>query len=146
MIGESLPVSRKHATLLLLASDPLLRLALQEVLKAQGYVVLPAGDLASAVDWVSRCKPDLLIVRPYLSGMPGHEAALYIRTKCHGIRILMVSGFLEDDRLQYRSSLRAIEVFPRPFTAAEFTSRVSDMLASNPADLDQPVPAPNSAS
>ena len=138
MIGESLEVSRKHATLLLLASDQVLRDALQEVLKAQGYVVLPAGNLAGAVDWLSRCKPDLLIVRPYLSGIPGDEAALYIRTKCHGIRILMVSGFLDDERLHNRSSLRAIEVFPKPFTAAEFTKRVSDMLAA-PAVNNLPV-------
>jgi DNA-binding response OmpR family regulator len=130
VIGESLAVSRKQATILLLSSDQIIRAVLQEVLEAEGYIVLPSGDLSGAVDWLTRSTPDLLIVRPYLSGMPGHEAALYLRTKCHGMRILMVGGFLEDDRLQSRSSVQGIKVFPKPFTAAEFTRKVSDVLAA----------------
>lgn len=132
MIGESSAVTRKQATILLLSSDPIVRQVFQEVLEAQGYVVLPADDLSNAVDWVSRSKPDLLIVSPYLSGIPGHAAARYLRTKCHGLRILMVGGFLDDERLQYRSSIAAIAVFPKPFTAAEFIEKVSEVLASRP--------------
>lgn len=129
MIGEPLAVVQKQTTILLLSSDSGIRLVLQEVLEAKGYVVLPAGDLSRAVDWLNRCKPDLLIVRPYLSGISGYEAALYLRTKCNGLRILMVGGFLEDERIQYRVSLKKIEVFPKPFTAAEFTQKVSEVLA-----------------
>lgn len=131
MIGEPLAVVQKQTTILLLSSDSNIRLVLQEVLEAKGYVVLPAGDLSRAVDWLSRCTPDLLIVRPYLSGISGYEAALYLRTKCHGIRILMVGGFLEDERVQYRTSLKKIEVFPQPFTADEFLQKVSDVLATD---------------
>ena len=133
MIGESLAIIKKQATILLLSSEQIDRGVIQEVLESKGYVVLPAGGIAGAVDWISRCTPDLLIVRPYLSGISGHEAALYIRKKCHGIRILMVGGCLEDDRILCRSSLHAIEVFPPPFTAAEFTGKVAEMLDS-PSD------------
>jgi DNA-binding response OmpR family regulator len=129
VIGEPLAVVQKQTTILLLSSDSNIRLVLQEVLEAKGYVVLPASDLSRAVDWLSRCTPDLLIVRPYLSGISGYEAALYLRTKCNGLHILMVGGFLEDERIQYRASLKKIEVFPKPFTAEEFTQKVSDVLA-----------------
>ena len=133
MIGESLAIIKKQATILLLSSEQIDRGVIQEVLESKGYVVLPAGGIAGAVDWISRCTPDLLIVRPYLSGIAGHEAALYIRKKCHGIRILMVGGCLEDERIMCRSSLHAIEVFPPPFTAADFTGKVAEMLDS-PSD------------
>lgn len=129
MIGEPVAAVQKQTTVLLLSSDSNIRLVLQEVLEARGYVVLPAGDLSRAVDWLSRCTPDLLIVRPYLSGISGYEAALYLRTKCHGLRILMAGGFLEDERIQYRASLKKIEVFPKPFTAEEFLQKVSEVLA-----------------
>jgi len=130
VIGEPLEVVKQQTTILLLCSDSNLRLVLQEVLEDKGYVVLPASDLSRAVDWLSRCKPDLLLVRPYLSGISGYEAALYLRTKCHGIRILMVSGFLQDDRLQYQWSLQGIEVFPKPFTGEEFLQTVANVLAT----------------
>ena len=128
MIGESSAVTKKHATILLLASDAIIRTVLQELLEAQGYVVLPASDLSGALDWLGRSRPDLLIIRPYLSGIPGPEAARYLRTKCNGLRILMVAGFPEDNRLQYRASIDAIDVFPKPFTAAEFIQKISDVL------------------
>jgi DNA-binding response OmpR family regulator len=139
VIGEPLEVVKQQTTILLLCSDSNLRLVLQEVLEDKGYVVLPASDLSRAVDWMSRCKPDLLLVRPFLSGISGYEAALYLRTKCHGIRILMVSGFLQDDRLQYQWSIKGIEVFPTPFGAAEFLQKVADVLvAGNAIPSDTP--------
>jgi DNA-binding response OmpR family regulator len=137
VIGEPLEVVKKETTILLLCSDSNLRLVLQEVMEDKGYVVLPASDLSRAVDWLSRCKPDLLLVRPYLSGISGYEAALYLRTKCHGIRILMVSGYLQDDRLQYQWSIQGIEVFPKPFTGEEFLQTVASVLTTGnsiPAD------------
>jgi CheY-like chemotaxis protein len=130
VIGEPRNVVRQETTILLLCSDSNLRLVLQEVLEDKGYVVLPASDLSRAVDWLSRCKPDLLLVRPYLSGISGYEAALYLRTKCHGIRILMVSGFLDDDRLQYQWSLQGIAVFPKAFSGEDFLQTVSEALAT----------------
>ena len=104
-----------------MSSDPIVLLVFKDVLEAEGYVVLPAAHLAGAVDWLARSTPDLLIVRPYLNGITGHDAALYLRTKCHGMLVLMVSGFLDDDRLRYREALHSIEVFPKPYAVAEFT-------------------------
>jgi len=141
VIGEPVEVVKQQTTILLLCSDSNLRLVMQEVMENKGYVVLPASDLSRAVDWLSRCKPDLLLVRPYLSGISGYEAALYLRTKCHGIRIMMVSGFLQDDRLQYQWSLQGIEVFPKPFTGEEFLQKIANVL-----NAPSPVPAEARAS
>jgi len=137
VIGESLAVANKRATILLLGSDPIVSAVFKEVLEGVGYVVLPGSNLADAVDWLRRSTPDLLIVRPYLMNIAGHDAALYLRTKCHGLRVLMVSGFLDDDRLQYREALHTIEVFPKPFSAAEFIQKVAEMLAPHPPASDQ---------
>jgi DNA-binding response OmpR family regulator len=139
VIGEPVEVVKKQTTILLLCSDSNLRLVMQEVMEDKGYVVLPASDLSRAVDWLSRCKPDLLLVRPYLSGISGYEAALYLRTKCHGIRIMMVSGYIQDDRLQYQWSLQGIEVFPKPFTGEEFLQKIANVLTvPTPVPIDAP--------
>jgi hypothetical protein len=34
-------------------------------------MVVPTGDLGSAVDWLKDCTPELLIIRPYVSDMQG---------------------------------------------------------------------------
>ena len=91
-------------------------------------MVYPAGELGTAVNWLEDTTPDLLITRTYISGMPGHEAAKYLRNKCHRMRVLMVGGLLEDDRLQYRLVLEGFEVFPKPFPAAQLIAKVKEML------------------
>ncbi len=116
------------ATILLLSSDPVVRLALRDVLESAGYVVLPAGDLGSAVTKLKQATPDLLIVRPYIAGISGHDAALYLRTKCHGLRVLMIGGFLDDDRLRYRETLQSIDVFPPPYSADQMLEKVKQAL------------------
>jgi CheY-like chemotaxis protein len=67
-------------TILLLVSDPIARSVLGETLAREGYTVQATGDLGQAVELLKRCEPDLLITRTYVQGLPGHDAAVYLRT------------------------------------------------------------------
>jgi CheY-like chemotaxis protein len=115
-------------TILLLGSEPIGRSVIQELLQNAGYSVFPAGDLGEAVDSLKKATPDLLIVRYYIEDIPGYDAANFLRTKCPGLRVLMVSGTIDDDRIQNRMALEGFEVFPKPFTAAELLEKVKDVL------------------
>ena len=128
--GTSAPDrSLLKTTILLLVSDPLVRSVLQDTLEHEGYTVVTAGDLGSAVDRLKEIRPDLLITRTYVEGMPGHDAATYLRTKSNGLRVLMVGGLLDDPRLKYRASLEGFDVFPKPYSPAELLQKVKDVLA-----------------
>ena len=116
-------------TILLLVSDPLVRSVLQDTLEREGYTVVTAGDLGSAVDRLKEVTPDLLITRTYVEGITGHDAATYLRTKSNGLRVLMVGGLLDDQRLKYRESLEGFDVFPKPYSAGELLQKVKDVLA-----------------
>ena len=118
-----------HSTIMLFCSDAVIRSALRETLEAQGYVVLPVGAVGEAVDRLRETRPDLLIIRTYVDNMAGHDAAKYLRTKRPGMRILMVAGLLDDDRISFRESVSGIEVFPKPFTADELLEKVHEVLA-----------------
>ena len=107
-------------TILLLVSDAVVRSILKETLQREGYTVLPTGDLGQAVDRLNECIPDLL---------PGHEAAMYLRTKCRGMRVLMLGGILDDQRLQYRAELQGFEIFPKPYSAAVLLQEVRRVLS-----------------
>jgi len=116
-------------TILLLVSDPVVRSVLQETLEREGYTVLATGDLGQAVDRLKECTPDLLMTRTYVQSLPGHEAAMYLRRKCPTMRVLMVGGLLDDERLRHRATLQGFEVFPKPYTAAELLQKVKDVLS-----------------
>jgi two-component system response regulator VanR len=117
-----------NITILLLGSEPIARSVLQEILENAGYSVFPAGDLGEAVDSLQKAIPDLLIIRAYIEDIPGYDAATFLRTKCPGLRVLMVSGLIDDDRVQYRMALEGFEVFPKPFTAADLLEKVKAVL------------------
>jgi DNA-binding response OmpR family regulator len=105
-------------TILLLVSDSIVCSVLKETLEREGYTVLDAAGLGQAVDWLKVSTPDLLIARTYVQGLSGHDAAVYLRTKCMKMRILILGGLLDDERLQNREALQGFRVFPKPYTAA----------------------------
>jgi DNA-binding response OmpR family regulator len=124
-------------TILLLVSDPLVRSVLQDTLEHEGYTVVTAGDLGSAVDRLTEVTPDLLITRTYVEGMTGHDAATYLRTKSNGLRVLMVGGLLDDQRLKYRESLEGFDVFPKPYSPRELLQKVKDVLAKPRGEIKE---------
>ena len=102
----------------------------QEVLQSIGYLVLPTDNLGTAVDRLTESTPDLLIVRTYIANMPGHEAAKYLRSRCPGMRVLILGGILDDDRLEYPEALAGFEIFPKPYSAAQLLEKVKEVLAT----------------
>ena len=122
--------SQTEASILLLVSDQLIRAVMREVLEDDGYFVAATGDLGAAVDQLKMGTPDLLITRTFVSTMPGHAAAKYLRKKCPRMRVLIVGGILDDDRLRNREELENFQVFPKPYSASEFLEKVRDVLNS----------------
>jgi CheY-like chemotaxis protein len=121
--------SLTKTTILLLVSHPIVRSVLAETLEREGYMVRAVGDLGQAVDRLKESQPDLLITRTYVQGMPGHDAAIYLREKCLGMKVLIVGGLLDDERLQYREGLQGFEVFPKPYPAADLLHKVKEVLS-----------------
>jgi DNA-binding NtrC family response regulator len=120
-----------ESTILLLISEPLVRLVVQELLERGGYLVVSTGDLGTAVDRLGEATPDLLIISPYVETITGHQAAKYLQSRCPGMRILMLAGLLDDERLQYRAELDRVEIFPRPFTGDQLLGKVQAILSES---------------
>jgi len=118
-----------RTTILLLISERLVRLVIQDLLERAGYLVMATGDVGTAVERISECKPDLLIIPPYVETMTGHEAARYLQSRCLSMRILMLAGLPADDRLQYRADLEKVEIFPPPFGAPQLLEKVRTVLS-----------------
>jgi DNA-binding NtrC family response regulator len=103
---------------------------MKETLENAGYVVLATGSLGTAVDMLADCKFGLLIIPPYIDNLSGHEAAKYLRARNPHMGILIVAGFLDDDRIRYRAKLEGFEIFPAPFPAAQLIQKVKEVLTA----------------
>jgi len=103
---------------------------MKETLEVEGYVVLPTGTLGAAVDVLKVSRPTLLITRTYVEGMPGHDAAKYLRKKCPSMRVLIVGGLLDDERLRDQYAVEGFEVFPKPYTADQLLENVKQVLSA----------------
>jgi DNA-binding response OmpR family regulator len=114
--------------ILLIDSEPVTRASLRDALQNAGYLVQTAGDLGEAVDRVTEMRPDLLIVRPYINSMPGRMAAEYLRTRRHGLPVLIVGGFIDDGRIQVKNEIEDFYSFPKPFTREDLLAKVKDVL------------------
>ena len=117
-----------QATILLLTSDPEIRHVMQEILEREDYLVVAEGTLGGAVDRLKEMSPDLLIIRPYIASMAGHDAATYLRTKRPGMPVLMIGGLIDDERLNHRNILEAFHVFPKPVAPQAFVDEVKRVL------------------
>ena len=117
---------------MLLGSEPVRQSVIREALEGAGYLVLAANNLGSAVTMLADCPADLLITHPYVAEIPGHEAAKYLRAKNPGMAVLLVAGFLDDDRIRNSAVLERYEIFPPPFTAAQLVEKVREILKTVP--------------
>jgi DNA-binding NtrC family response regulator len=110
-------LSSPDALILLLDSESAMRATLRDALEGAGHMVVTASDLGEAVDRLNEAASNLLIIRPYINSMPGHVAANYLRRIQNGLPVLIVSGFMDDDRTNIRNVLQDFQTFPKPFTA-----------------------------
>jgi DNA-binding response OmpR family regulator len=117
-----------NSSILLLISDPLMRTIMRETLERSGYLIVSAGDVGAAVDRLKELRPDLLIVSPYINSMTGHMAAHYLRTRFPGLPVLIVAGFMDDERVSDQNALEDFFMFPKPFARDELLDKVREVL------------------
>jgi DNA-binding response OmpR family regulator len=70
----------------------------------------------------------LLITRPYINSMPGEMAANYLRSKRPGLPVLIVGGFMDDDRVRVQNAIAEFHTFPKPFSREELLAELRDVL------------------
>jgi len=121
--------SIKHATILILNSEPVVRSVIRDILEREGYVVLATGDLGTAVDMMNDCAPDLLLTNIDFP-TSGHDAAQYLKKRCPKMRVLIVAGLPDDQRIEDRTLGAGFEVFPRPFSVMELNEKIREILGA----------------
>jgi len=117
-----------HGTVLLLEDEPAVRESMRSVLTTNGYTVLEARNGQEALN-IARDYADaieLLVTDVVLPGMGGREVARQLRALRPQARVLYVSGYSHDERVQ---ASEGEIVFQKPFTGEALARKVREALA-----------------
>ncbi len=121
-------------TVLLVEDDEMFLELLAEVLEANGYRVLAAGDPADALALgESHNGPlDLLVSDMVMPGMSGKELAGRLARHRPEMKVLLMSGY-SDEALEERGVSSEAGFIPKPFSTRELVEKVRQTLDGEPA-------------
>jgi PAS domain S-box-containing protein len=126
------PEKRRHGTetLLVVEDEPAALELICEVLRAEGYVVLPAANGQDAVEMAARYPAPLhlLLTDVILPKLSGPVVAEHVRRLFPDIKVLFMSGYT-DDRISHHGVLDAgVRLLQKPFTGQELLRRLGEVL------------------
>lgn len=127
---------RSKETILLAEDEALVRKAAAEALQSAGYRVLIAESATRALEIHNEyAEPvDLLLADVVMPGISGHELALTLFGLCPDLRIILMSGYIEQF-VQHRLSPYKKKYLAKPFSISTLLKRVREVLDSNPLEL-----------
>ena len=114
--------------LLIVEDDDGLREGLRVNFEYEGYRVTTADDGLNGLDLALSTKPTLLILDVMLPGMNGFDVCRRIRTAGRTFPILMLTVRRSESDKVKGLSLGANDYVGKPFSLAELSSRVKDLL------------------
>jgi len=125
---------RGHETILLVEDEEGVRKIARLALESHGYKVLGATDgrAAAAVAEAQGEAIDLLVTDLVMPEMSGRELADLLRARRPDLKVLFMSGYVEDALVRH-GLVQAEEAFlHKPFSLGELAARVRDLLDSAP--------------
>jgi PAS domain S-box-containing protein len=119
------------ATILLAEDDASVRELVRMMLSKKGYHVLCASDGEQATEMAAKHGGaiDLLLTDVVLPGLNGREVAERMRAARPELRVLYMSGYTDDAILRRGVLAQRSSLIQKPFSAAELTSRVGELVA-----------------
>ncbi|MBN2318420.1 MAG: PAS domain S-box protein [Acidobacteria bacterium] len=132
------PESKKNAflpgdgkeTILVVEDEPSVRILTGRILRRCGYHVLEAENGEKALDLVRNCSEDihLILTDAIMPGMNGKELVTQIHSVRPGIRVLYVSGYMDDTIVKQGILNSSIAFLQKPFTANDLIRKVQDAI------------------
>ncbi len=132
--------AENHGTILIVDDDPAVLILVQNILTAAGYRVLPALDRADAVRLAGQkhIHMDMALLDVYMPGVSGTELADEILSIRPNLRILWMSGFVDDEFIRIRLIAGYAGFLPKPLRRAGLLRAVEQAMAAGPRGSGAP--------
>jgi two-component system cell cycle sensor histidine kinase/response regulator CckA len=128
------PRPRGAETILLVEDEKGVRAMIRHFLKEEGYTVLEAGNSQEAFLHADQHKDaiHLLVTDVVMPGMNGRELAERMKSSRPDMKVLFVSGYTGDAIARHGVLGKGVNFLEKPFTAEGLTSKVREVLDTNP--------------
>jgi PAS domain S-box-containing protein len=120
-----------NETILYVEDEITVRSLTAHVLRRLGYTVLEAGDGAQAREVVESSEGrriDLLLADIVLPDSGGKELSDWVRDRCTDTRILLCSGYVDENILKHHGLEIGTAFLQKPFTPADLAQKVRDVI------------------
>jgi two-component system, cell cycle sensor histidine kinase and response regulator CckA len=116
--------------ILVVEDDKAVRLMVQEMLEHYGYTALEASDGAEAlrVADLYNSPPDLLLTDLVMPELSGRELIEELRVDDKLPKVLLMSGYTDDDVLRFGARTAEYPFIKKPFTHYELAAKVREAL------------------
>jgi DNA-binding response OmpR family regulator len=119
------------ARILVVDDEPNIVLALEYLMRREGFEVAVAADGEAALEAIAASPPDLVILDVMLPKMDGFEVCRRVRAdpRWRGLRILMLTARGRDTEVAKGLDLGADAYVTKPFSTRDLVARVRALLA-----------------
>lgn len=124
------PTARGDATILVVEDDPQVRYVIRRALDAAGYRTLAAESPDEAIGIVERLEGriDLLVTDVVMPGMSGTQLARCLEPLQPAMRVLYVTGYLDDTTLRLGLGETDAAIVHKPFAPLALVRRIAELL------------------
>ncbi len=118
--------------ILIVDDEPNIVLALEMLMKREGYEIRTVGDGEKAVEAAGTFRPDLILLDVMMPRMDGYEVCQRIRSDASlkDIAIVMLTAKGREVEREKGLALGADQYITKPFSTREVVRKVKEMLAS----------------
>jgi PAS domain S-box-containing protein len=130
---SAVPAAHLNGLALVVDDEPSVRTVAQRVLQRMGMRVITAADGVEAVDLFRTHAPDLTVVilDMTMPRMGGEEALRQMRTVASPARVILSSGFTEQDAAGHFDGLNLDGFIQKPYLPADLSERVMRVLGQS---------------
>ncbi|MBL8874634.1 MAG: sigma-54-dependent Fis family transcriptional regulator [Phycisphaerae bacterium] len=116
------------ARILVVDDSPGTREVLERNLRADGYEVISAGAVATAIDILKQTAVELVVTDMRMPGADGLELVRHVRDHCRGTGVIMVTGFATVGGAVTAMREGVDDYLPKPFSDEELRHAVRTAL------------------
>ncbi|MCP4213279.1 MAG: AAA family ATPase [bacterium] len=121
--------------ILVVDDEPIMRKIALKVLKDSGYEVIAAKDGQEGVEFFEKHLPrvKLVLLDMLMPKKSGKETYIEMKKLDPGIKVLLTSGFREDERVEEVLALGVNGFIEKPYTFTQLSKAVHEVLEDEPA-------------
>lgn len=120
----------RDETVLLVEDEPAIRSAIARVLRGSGYKVIEASNGGEALRLADAAESpiELLLTDVMMPGMGGKELVQRLLASKPGIRVMLMSGYTDDDSLRGDLAAARYVFLQKPFSGKQVVAAVRELL------------------